>query len=232
MHGLQTGSSSQKPNASGVKSYKFDKIITDQYSQVEVFDHLQIRGLISKVVSGFHATVFAYGQTGSGKTYTMEGYKYEERKQFERAGKVNISGSIGDTGLTVRAIEEIFRQAEIARKEKTVNVYVSFLQIYNEKVFDLLNIEALKGSQKDLKKNQAGLKIRWSKTEQFTVENLFVFRCNDAEHAIKMYNKGVKNKIVASHNLNQVSSRSHALFTVTLEIIDNAAVDNVVTSKL
>lgn len=59
-----------------------------------------------------------------------------------------------------------------------------------------------------------------------------MFRCNDAEHAIKMYNKGVKNKIVASHNLNQVSSRSHALFTVTLEIIDNAAVDNVVTSKL
>ena len=47
-----------------------------------------------------------------------------------------------------------------------------------------------------------------------------------------MYNKGVKNKIVASHNLNQVSSRSHALFTITLEIIDNAAVDNVVTSKL
>jgi chromosomal replication initiation ATPase DnaA len=43
--------------------------------------------LVSKVVDGFHATVFAYGQTGSGKTYTMEGYKYEEAKQNERAGK-------------------------------------------------------------------------------------------------------------------------------------------------
>jgi hypothetical protein len=49
---------------------------------------LQIKGLISKVIDGFHATVFAYGQTGSGKTYTMEGYKYEEAKGEERAGKV------------------------------------------------------------------------------------------------------------------------------------------------
>ena len=64
------------------------------------------------------------------------------------------------------------------------------------------------------------------------MENLFVFRCNDAEHAIQLYNKGVKNKIVASHNLNHASSRSHAIFTVTLEIIDNAAVDNIIMSKL
>ena len=64
------------------------------------------------------------------------------------------------------------------------------------------------------------------------MENLFVFRCNDAEHAIEMYNKGVKNKIVASHNLNHASSRSHAIFSLTLEIIDNSAVDNVISSKL
>ena len=47
-----------------------------------------------------------------------------------------------------------------------------------------------------------------------------------------MYNKGVKNKIVASHNLNAQSSRSHAIFTLTMEIIDNSAVDNVISSKL
>ena len=47
-----------------------------------------------------------------------------------------------------------------------------------------------------------------------------------------MYNKGIKNKIVASHNLNHASSRSHAIFTMTMEIIDNSAVDNVIHSKL
>ena len=64
------------------------------------------------------------------------------------------------------------------------------------------------------------------------MENLFVFRCNDAQHAIELYNKGIKNKVVASHNLNHASSRSHAIFTLTIEIIDNSAVDNVIISKL
>ena len=141
-----------------------------------------------------------------------------------------MGANIGDVGLTVRAINEIFEQAEAARRTRTVNIYVSFLQIYNEKVYDLLNAQGLKG--KNNKAQQAGLKIRWSKTEQFTVENLFVFRCNDADHAIQMYNKGVKNKVVASHNLNAQSSRSHAIFTMTMEIIDNSAVDNVITSKM
>jgi len=47
-----------------------------------------------------------------------------------------------------------------------------------------------------------------------------------------MYNKGVKNKVVASHNLNAQSSRSHSIFTLTMEIIDNSAVDNVISSKM
>jgi hypothetical protein len=59
-----------------------------------------------------------------------------------------------------------------------------------------------------------------------------VFRCNDADHAVQMYHKGIKNKVVASHNLNHASSRSHAIFCLTVEIVDNANVDNVVTSKL
>lgn len=56
------------------KNYKFDKIIDDSLSQAQVFDELQISGLINKVIQGYHSTVFAYGQTGSGKTFTMEGY--------------------------------------------------------------------------------------------------------------------------------------------------------------
>ena len=58
------------------KSFSFDKILDERHSQQEVFENLQIPGLISKVVDGFHATIFAYGQTGSGKTFTMEGYEY------------------------------------------------------------------------------------------------------------------------------------------------------------
>lgn len=76
----------------------------------------------------------------------MEGYKYEEKKGEERAGKVNLQGGLGggDYGLTVRAIREMFDQAEASKRTKTVNIYASFLQIYNEKVFDLLNAQSLK----------------------------------------------------------------------------------------
>lgn len=95
-------------------------------------------------------------------------------------------------------------------------------------MFDLLNKTTLKSNNKQ----QQGLKIRWSKTDQFTVENLFVFRCNDADHAIQLYHKGIKNKIVASHNLNHASSRSHAIFSLIVEIVDNNQVDNVVVSKM
>jgi hypothetical protein len=97
-------------------------------------------------------------------------------------------------------------------------------------VFDLLNAALLK---KQTKPGQdQGLRIRWNKNEQFTVENLYVFKCDSPEHALQLYNKGVKNKIVASHNLNQASSRSHSIFTLTLDIVDNAAVDNTIVSKL
>ena len=77
----------------------------------------------------------------------MEGYKREERKGEERAGKVSTANSV-DVGLTARAIEEIFEQAESAKRTKTVNIYCSFLQIYNEKVFDLLNAQGLKKAGK------------------------------------------------------------------------------------
>ena len=70
------------------KNFKFDKIISAKQTQAEVYEQLQISGLCTKVIEGYHATVFAYGQTGSGKTFTMEGYKYAQKEEGERAGKV------------------------------------------------------------------------------------------------------------------------------------------------
>ena len=65
------------------------------------------------------------------------------------------------------------------KKEKHIAISCSFLQIYNEKVFDLLN------SSKQFKKtNKEGLRIRWNKSDQFSVENLYVFKCTDAEHCM------------------------------------------------
>lgn len=118
-------------------------------------------------------------------------------------------------------------------------MFCSYLQIYNEKVFDLLNQSTLTvmGSKKSsnseaVAKQQQGLRIRWTKKDQFVVENLFVFECETAENALELFKVGSKNRILASHNLNDVSSRSHTIFCLTIESQDMSKQEMVTVSKL
>ena len=129
-------------------------------------------------------------------------------------------------GLTQRAVADLFKQVKRVRETtphqstgikgtsstKHVNVFCSFLQIYNEKVFDLLNPESTPDmlragrdgdddGRKGSLQNQ-GLRIRWTKKEQFIVENLFVFECQTSEDALSLFSMGLRNKVVAAHNLN------------------------------
>ena len=93
--------------------------------------------------------------------------------------------------------------------------------------------DALRGKHdEDLSANLPGLRIRWTKKEQFIVENLFVFECGSPDDALELFNQGLRNKVVAAHNLNHQSSRSHCIFTLTVETVDPTNLDTVVTSKL
>lgn len=65
-----------------------------------------------------------------------------------------------------------------------------------------------------------GLRIRWTQKDQFVVENLYVFECQTAEEALKLFKFGSQNKILASHQLNEFSSRSHGIFSLTVETQD------------
>jgi hypothetical protein len=64
---------------------------------------------------------------------------------------------------------------------------------------------------------EEGLRIRWSKEEQFAVENLYAVECPSAVEAINVYNYGIKNRIMATHKLNIASSRSHTILTITVK---------------
>ena len=75
------------------------------------------------------------------------------------------------------------------------------------------------GNQESSKQMQ-GLRIRWTKKDQFVVENLFVFECGTPEEAIELFKFGSKNRVLASHNLNDLSSRSHTIFCLTVESQD------------
>ena len=76
-----------------------------------------------------------------------------------------------------------------------------------------------------------GLKLKWQK-DCFAVENLYTFECRSAEDVMALYHFGIKNKVVASHNMNNASSRSHSMLKISLECIDGTNPDNTIVSAL
>jgi kinesin family protein 4/21/27 len=141
-------------------------------------------------------------------------------------------------------VKDLFKQIERQKQEtstRQTSVFVSFLQIYNEKVFDLLNPTSASLVVKKPSSNKAqgasldqlpGLRMRWNKKDQFVVENLYIFEAFSAKEVLDLYRFGQKNKVLASHNLNEVSSRSHSIFALTLESMDLKDPNHITVSKL
>lgn len=94
-------------------------------------------------LQGYNSTVFAYGQTGSGKTFTMEGYRYELDSRGVPTAHIK---SDENEGLAPRCIRLLFdaikQESNLGKKRFSVNC--SYLQVYNEKIFDLLNKSHMK----------------------------------------------------------------------------------------
>lgn len=99
----------------------------------------------------------------------------------------------------------------------------SYIQLYNEKIYDLLNTDTYK--RRLLKKKLGsigvmegvpGLRMKWTPTEDVVIENLFSFDCPSPEDALLLFWRGLKNKMMASHRLNSASSRSHCILTLTV----------------
>ena len=99
--------------------------------------------------------------------------------------------------------------------------------MYKERVYDLLNKSHLKRIDTD----GPGLKMKLIK-DVFTVENLYTFECRSADDVLALYHFGIKNKVVASHNMNNASSRSHSMLKITLECVDSRQPDNTIVSTL
>ena len=165
-------------------------------------------------LQGYNSTIFAYGQTGSGKTYSMEGYKYTVNEKGAPVAVVEAGENEGIVPRSIRLLFEMIKQ-ESGTGRKKFTVYCSYLQVYKEKVYDLLN----KSHLKRLVTDGPGLKLKWNK-DFFSVENLYTFECRSAEDILALYHFGIKNKVVASHNMNNSSSRSHSMLKVTLECVD------------
>lgn len=121
-----------------------------------------------------------------------------------------------------RIVKALFEEVKKSNKNVDFTVYCTYVQIYKECIYDLLNPAQLR---------PPGLKLRWNQLEEFYVENLSVHPCYSAKEVLGCYAYGVKNKVVASHNANLQSSRSHCLFTLAVDALDKEK-GTILSSKL
>ncbi|XP_026672214.1 kinesin-like protein KIF13B isoform X3 [Ceratina calcarata] len=191
---LQHPTTMEKIERSKPKTFAFDHCFhsldpsaENFASQDVVFDALG-RDILDNAFQGYNACIFAYGQTGSGKSYTM-------------------MGSGENKGIIPRLCDNLFDMiAKQQSSELTYKVEVSYMEIYNEKVHDLL----------DPKPNKQSLKVREHNVLGPYVDGLSQLAVTSFQDIDNLMVEGNKSRTVAATNMNSESSRSHAVFSVIL----------------
>ncbi|KAM0714845.1 hypothetical protein Q7P37_009309 [Cladosporium fusiforme] len=186
------------------KSYwSFDKKDKNYAGQDSLFGDLG-QPLLDNAFQGYNNCIFAYGQTGSGKSYSMMGYGEEE-------------------GVIPRICRDMFDRIDSIQNDKLMQctVEVSYLEIYNERVRDLLN-PSTKGN----------LKVREHPSTGPYVEDLAKLVVRSFMEIEHLMDEGNKARTVAATNMNETSSRSHAVFTLTLTQKRHDAETNMDTEKV
>ncbi|XP_030602482.1 chromosome-associated kinesin KIF4-like isoform X2 [Archocentrus centrarchus] len=175
------------------KAFTYDCVFDPTAEQEEVFS-TAVSPLLCGLFKGYHATVFAYGQTGSGKTFSMGG-TYTSAQENDPS-----------VGVIPRVIRRIFEERE-KRTECEFCLAVSYLEIYNEDILDLLC------SSKD--KN--AISIREDPKEGIKIVGLTEKQVFSASEMVNCLELGNSARTVGATAMNAASSRSHAIFTITLE---------------
>ncbi|KAF1816833.1 kinesin-domain-containing protein [Eremomyces bilateralis CBS 781.70] len=187
---------SMGPSALSNKTYHFDKVFSPAADQIMVFDEV-VAPILDEVLDGFNCTIFAYGQTGTGKTYTM-------------------SGDISDilplpdaAGIIPRALHSLFNKLDSDEGDKSVKC--SFIELYNEELRDLLSVDdrtKLKIYEENTRKGHAATLVQG-------MEEKFI---ESASKGIELLREGSHKRQVAATKCNDLSSRSHTVFTVTVYV--------------
>uniref|UniRef100_A0A1I8PS73 Kinesin motor domain-containing protein n=1 Tax=Stomoxys calcitrans TaxID=35570 RepID=A0A1I8PS73_STOCA len=181
------------------RKYSYDYVFKESDTQEMVYK-ATTAPLVNDVLKGYNAAVFAYGATGSGKTHTMLG---PSRKKGSPPSDRDGPGS--ESGLMVRAIEEIFKHVEMSEEPNSCKVSISYLEIYNELIRDLLS----PGGPLELREDNRGQRI--------TVAGLSEITTSSRKEVVSLLLKGNKARTMEPTAANQTSSRSHALLSITVQ---------------
>ncbi|XP_043921963.1 kinesin-like protein KIF9 [Protopterus annectens] len=188
-------------------SFKMDGILQSA-SQDSIYDAVA-RQVVSRALDGYSGTILCYGQTGAGKTYTMTG----------------ATENYTHRGIIPRALQQIFRGIE-ERPDQAISIYISYFEIYNESLFDLLTATpdtSSLGIQMTIVDDAQGVHIK----------GLSMYVANNEEEALNLLFEGETNRMIASHAMNKNSSRSHCIFTIYVQSHSRTLSDaKYVTSKL
>lgn len=169
-------------------SFTFDRVFDMTSRQNEVFDY-SIRPTVDDILNGYNGTVFAYGQTGAGKSYTMMGTDIMDEK-----GK----------GIIPRIVEQIFTSILSSASDIEYTVRVSYMEIYMERIRDLL------APQND------NLPVHEEKNRGVYVKGLLEVYVSSVDEVYEVMRRGGQARAVSATNMNQESSRSHSIFVITV----------------
>ncbi|XP_066910744.1 kinesin-like protein KIF11 [Clytia hemisphaerica] len=186
------------------KTFSFDKVFGPKSKQIDVYKSM-VCPVIDEVLQGYNCTIFAYGQTGTGKTFTMEG---------DRTDSGDFSWQDDPlAGIIPRAMHQLFEQLNSMEDCAEYSVRVSFLEIYNEELFDLL------GNSLDTQKLR--LFEDTTKKGSVVIQGLEEVIVHDRNEVYQILEKGAARRQTAATLMNAQSSRSHSLFMVTIHMKEN-----------
>ena len=175
------------------KTYTFDRVFGPEADQAIVYDDV-VAPILDEMLLGYNCTIFAYGQTGTGKTYTMSGDMNDNYGTFAN-----------EAGIIPRTLYRLFHLLDADGLEYSVKI--SFIELYNEELKDLLAVE-------DEKK----VKIYEDTKKNVVVQGMEESLVSSAEEGVKKLQEGSYKRQVAATKCNDLSSRSHTVFSITVHI--------------
>ncbi|KAG5945425.1 hypothetical protein E4U53_006710 [Claviceps sorghi] len=183
------------PTSKKVKDqvFAFDRVFDENTTQSDVYEGTT-KNLLDSVLDGYNATVFAYGATGCGKTHT-------------------ITGTAQHPGIIFLTMQELFEKIDERSQEKTTELSLSYLEIYNETIRDLL----VPGG------SPAGLMLREDSNQAVTVFGLSSHHPKNVEEVMDMIIQGNEYRTVSPTEANATSSRSHAVLQINVAQKDRNA---------
>ncbi|XP_015610457.1 kinesin-like protein Klp61F [Cephus cinctus] len=192
----------ERPQDNISKKFTFDKVFGPSSQQLEVYNAV-VNPLLEEVLAGYNCTVFAYGQTGTGKTFTMEGLSNDSNMDWR---------TNSDSGIIPRSLSHLFDELRLLDAQE-YTVRVSFLELYNEELFDLLS------------PNDDASKIRLyedaTRKGAVIIHGLEEVTVHNKAEVYKILEKGSEKRQTAATLMNAHSSRSHTVFSITVHIKEN-----------